>query len=100
MAQVFNAQTANAESSVVEHTGGEVDIKLSGVLGTGVVTLQARFKESGVSGPWVPVAEDNQPCVWNSTTGPLIKTVRLSKPCDLRLSLTNAGGGTNISAWI
>ena len=91
--QVLSSRTANltaGSGTIVVHSGGELEVIVAGVLGGATVTLNARF--AGTS-TWVPVDGGE----W---TTPLVKSLRISRPCELTFSLANAGGSTSVNAWM
>jgi hypothetical protein len=99
MAQVFEGQTTDGNSVVVDDfLGGEIDIAVGGTFDGAIVELQVLLKKAGGSN-WIPVSENGEPCQW---TEPLVKTLRVSEPCSLRLVVVEDtdGDDTNINAWI
>jgi len=92
--QVLTSATTNVTSTAVIHSGGEVDIAVNGVFGGASVALQANF--TGVD-TWVPVSEGTAACAF---TVSLIKTLKVSRRCQLRLVITGATGTTSLNGWI
>jgi hypothetical protein len=88
LTRVFNNQSGNGDSAIVQLNGGEVEIIVDGNFGaSGTVTAKARYR--GMT-DFVPL--DN-----GEWTGPMIKVLRVPRPCELRLS---AVGTTTINAWV
>lgn len=90
MTQVFTAQTANGNSSVVDHRGGKQEVIVNGTFNNCTVTLFASFDDGTT---YVPVADGT----WTSSAVKIFESV---SPCKLRLTVTNAGASTSLNAWI
>jgi hypothetical protein len=92
--QVFTSRTTNGDSLEATSEGGEVDIVLDGVFGGASVAVMVRFRGLPT---FVPASEGDAACVF---TAPMTKTIKLSRPCTIKLVISSAGGSTSLNAWI
>lgn len=88
MQQVLNA-ASSGDSSVINYSGEQLEIVLSGSFNGATVTLYAKYPEVA---SWIPVRS-------GSWTAPEVALLKLVSKCQLKLTISG-GSSPSISAWM